>query len=64
MRKSEDNEKRVGLDANSRGGGRIMTDIHFEMRAWRKHLRESRLKKKKKKKCESCKCEPEVKDNE
>jgi hypothetical protein len=61
MRKSEDNEKRVGLDANS-GGGRIMTDIHFEMRAWRKHLRESRLKKKKK--CESCKCEPEVKDNE
>ncbi len=39
-----------------------MTDIHFEMRAWRKHLRESRLKKKKK--CESCKCEPEVKDNE
>jgi hypothetical protein len=62
MRKSEDNEKRVGLDANSRGG-RIMTDIHFEMRAWRKHLRESRLKKKKKK-CESCKCEPEVKDNE
>lgn len=42
-----------------------MTDIHFEMRAWRKHLRESRLKKKKKKKkCESCKCEPEVKDNE
>lgn len=39
-----------------------MTNIHLEMRAWRKHLRESRLKKSKKKKCDCCKCEPEVKD--
>ena len=57
LRRKSD-EERVGLDVDSRGG-RVMSDIHLEMRVWRKHLRESRLKVQK---CENCKCQSKVKE--